>query len=57
MVQTGSAVINEDAMWEAHNKQRYDEGGDLQADLDGLASVIANPQVSADITGQRNEQH
>jgi hypothetical protein len=30
-------------MWEAHNEQRYDEGDDLQADLDGLGSVIPNP--------------
>jgi len=49
--------INRDTMWEAHNKQRYDEGDDLQADLDGLGSVIPNPQISADITEQSDEQH
>jgi len=56
MVRTGSVVINRDAMWQAHSKQRYDEGDDLQADLDGLGSVIANPRVSADITGRSNEE-
>ena len=56
MVRTGSVVINRNTMWEAHNEQRYDEGDDLQADLDELGSVIPNPQVFADITGQRNEE-
>ena len=44
-------------MWEAHNRDQYDESDDLQADLDGLGSVIPNPWVSTNMTGQRNEEH
>jgi len=34
--------VNRGTMLEAHNRQRYDEGDDLQVDLDGLGSVIPN---------------
>jgi hypothetical protein len=36
-------------MWEVHNKQRYDEGDDLQVDIDGLGNMIPNPKVAANI--------
>jgi hypothetical protein len=48
--------IDRHMIWEARNIQWYDEGNDLQADLDGLGNMIPNRQVSANITGQRNEQ-
>ena len=49
--------INRDTMWEGHNRHRYDESDDLEADLDGFGNVIPNTWVSTHITGQHDEEH